>query len=246
MEKTHSQVYTVRNYEVGPHQAAHVRTLLDYLQETADSHSRELGISVRDLLKKGLLWVLAAYHLNVERYPAAGEKVTVNTWYPGRHDRFYLRDFEVHGTDGNLIAAATTSWALIDVVKRRPVNREREEVLPDLPVLDRRAVEGGIEHLPPADSPYRGDPFTVGASCLDMYRHVNHVFYIQWALDPVSPGMEKGVLPFSIEAVFKAEAVAGDRLAVALKPAVEEGTWLHSITRENDGKEVTRLRTKWK
>ena len=78
-----------------------------------------------------------------------------------------------------------------------------------------------------------------------MYRHVNHVFYIQWALDSVLPGIEKGVLPFSIEAVFKGEAVAGDQLVVALQSTKEKDTWLHSITRETDDKEVTRLRTKW-
>ena len=33
MEKMHSQGYTVRNYEVGPHQAAHVRTLLESCEQ---------------------------------------------------------------------------------------------------------------------------------------------------------------------------------------------------------------------
>jgi acyl-ACP thioesterase len=79
-----------------------------------------------------------------------------------------------------------------------------------------------------------------------MYTHVNHVFYVQWALDSLSPGIENGILPFSIEAVFKAEAVAGDRLVTAFEPTKEAGTWLHSITREGDGKEVARLRTKWR
>jgi acyl-ACP thioesterase len=244
MDGMHSQVYTVRNYELGPYQAAHVRTLLDYLGETADSHIRTLGLSIQDLMEKNLLWVLVGYHLKIYRYPRAGETVTVNTWYPGRHERFYLRDFEVQDTDGDLIAAATTTWALIDAVKRRPVNGE--DGLPDLPVLERRAVEEGIVHLPAVDLPHRGEPFTVPSSCLDMYRHVNHVFYIQWALDSVSPGIEKGILPVSIEAVFKAEAVTGDRLVAALQPTGEEGAWLHSITMEGDGKEVTRLRTKWK
>ena len=244
MEGIHSQVYTVRNYELGPYQGAHVRTLLDYLGETADSHISSLGLSIQDLMENGLLWVLVGYHLKIFRYPRAGETVTVNTWYPGRQDRFYLRDFEVQDADGDLNAAATTSWALIDAVKRRLVSGE--DGLPDISVVVRRAVEEGIEHLPPVDSPHRYAPFTVSASCLDMYRHVNHAFYIQWALDSVSPGIERGILPFSIEAVFKEEAVAGDRLAVALQPAGEAGTWLHSITREDDGKEVSRLRTKWK
>ena len=244
MEGIYSQVYTVRNYELGPYQGAHVRTLLDYLGETADSHIRELGASIQDLLEKDLLWVLVGYRLKVNRYPLAGEKVTVNTWYPGRQERFYLRDFEILGTDGNLIAAATTSWALIDSVKRRPVSSD--DALPDLPVLDRRAIEGGIVYIPPAESPQRSDRFTVPSSCLDMYRHVNHVFYIQWALDSVLPGIESGILPSSIEAVFKGEAVAGDQLVVALQSIEEEGTWLHSIARERDGKEITRLRTRWR
>jgi acyl-CoA thioesterase FadM len=78
-----------------------------------------------------------------------------------------------------------------------------------------------------------------------MYRHVNHVHYIQWALDSVFPGIESGALPRSVEAVFKAEALAGDRLTVSLQAGDEEDTWLHAIKREEDGREVTRLRTKW-
>lgn len=244
MKPIHSQIYTVRNYELGPHQAAHVRTLMYYLGEAADSHFQSLGFSIHDLLKKGLLWVLVGYRLEITRYPMAGETVTVNTWYPGRQERFYLRDFEVLAADGEAVAAATTSWALIDAATRRPV--EREEGLPEIQVLDKRAVESGIQHLPPVDSPDSSNAFTVGAGCLDMYRHVNHVFYIQWALDSVLPGIERGALPWSIEAVFKAEALAGDRLTVSLQPGKGEGTWLHSIVREQDGKEVTRLRTKWK
>jgi len=243
LEPIHSQTYTVRNYELGPHQAAHVRTLMYYLGEAADSHFQKLGVSIHDLLEKGLLWVLVGYRFEIARYPRAGETVTVNTWYPGRQERFYLRDFEVLSTNGNLIATATTSWALIDAVKRRPV--DSAEGLPDILVLDKRAVEGGIQHLPPVDSHHRSDAFVVGSGCLDMYSHVNHVFYIQWALDSVSSEGENKALPFSIEAVFKAEAVAGDRLTIALQPGEKEGTWLHSIIREEDGKELTRLRTKW-
>lgn len=244
MESIHSQTYTVRNYELGPHQAAHVRTLMYYLGEAADSHFHKLGVSIHDLLEKGLLWVLVGYRLEIARYPRAGETVTVNTWYPGRQERFYLRDFEVLSANGNLIATATTSWALIDAVKRRPV--DSTEGLPDIQVLDKRAVEGGIQHLPPVDSPHRSDAFVVGSGCLDMYSHVNHVFYIQWALDSVSSEVESWSLPVSIEAVFKAEALAGDRLAVTLQPGKKEGTWLHSIIRDEDGKEITRLRTKWR
>ena len=70
-----------------------------------------------------------------------------------------------------------------------------------------------------------------------MYTHVNHAFYIQWALDSVLPGIENGVLPYSIEAVFNGEAVSGDRLVAALQPTGEGGTWLHSITRESDGRD---------
>ena len=54
---THSRKYTVRNYELGPHRAIHVRTLMDYLQETADGHIRDLGLSVQELLKRNLLWI---------------------------------------------------------------------------------------------------------------------------------------------------------------------------------------------
>ena len=244
MEKIHTQAYTVRNYETGPHQVVHVRTLLDYLQETADSHVRERGATIQDLMKKGLYWIISAYQLEVARYPRAGETVTVNTWYPGRHDRFYLRDFLILGPDSAPIAAATTSWALIDKAKGTHMNGEGP--IPDLPLLEKRAIEGGLEYLPPLDSPVCCERFTVGSGCMDMYNHVNHVFYIQWALDSLSRQVPASTLPVSIEAVFKDAAVEGDRLKAAFKKAEGEKAWLHAIMRQDDGEELVRLRTRWK
>lgn len=243
MDREHSLTFTVRNCEIGPHQGAHVRSLLDYLQETADSQIQGLGVTIQELMERGLYWVLSAYRLEVARYPRAGEAVTVRTWHSGRQGRFYLRDFLVLDARGNHLAAATTSWALIDKVKGTHVNGERP--IPDLPLLQARATERGLEHLPPLDAPAHSEGFRVGSGSIDMYNHVNHVFYIQWALDSLRTKVPATALPVSIEAVFKNAAVEGDRLRVAFKKAEGKNVWLHAITREGDGEELVRLRTRW-
>lgn len=243
MKISHTEHYTVRNYEVGPRLTAHLRTLLDYLQETADGHVRSAGIPIEELMKKGYLWVLAAYRIDVKRYPAAGEEVTVETWYPGRTGRFYLRDFEITSPDGAGLAAATTSWALIDIKSKRPVIND--DSISGIPPVERRAINHDFARLPAADDRVPGEPFTVPAGCIDMYRHANHVNSFQWAMDSISPGFQSTMEIASAEAFFRAEILEGDRLTVSTAPA-GENSFLHFIVREGDGVEVTRLKTVWR
>ena len=52
--------------------------ILETMQDVAGAHSLLLGCGREDLVKQNIVWVLSRSELHMDRYPAAGEKITVH------------------------------------------------------------------------------------------------------------------------------------------------------------------------
>ncbi len=242
MKETFSFSLVVRPHETAFGDHAVPAAILNYLQDAAHLHADTGGFSVPGLMARGLTWVMTRYHLLIEEPPPLGEEVRVETWYPGRQKHFYLREFAISGADGRPLVRATTSWLVIDVATRRPFLAE--DVLPGFTPLHRRAIEEDFPTLPVPGKVDFQRTFHVRPSDVDLNRHVNHVQYIEWALDSAPEEVREGGRPFSIEVGFRGEAVMGDAVS-ARSARQEDGTVLHQLVKEGEGKELTRLRTRW-
>jgi acyl-ACP thioesterase len=234
-------------YRVRPHECSYGRTaeplaMLNYLQDAAFSHSLKLGFSVYDLYKKGLMWVMTRYRIQVHRYPAAGEEVTIRTWYPGKAGGFYLREFEILDEKDEVMLAATSSWLILDIKSKKTV--EADETVESIPVIPRRAIEDAFEPLPGCHEAHRELTFSVRMSDVDLNRHVNHTVYILWALESVPEGIYGGSRPVDIQVGYRAEGRFGDQVITRVS-AVEESSFCHQLVRASDGQELARLKTVW-
>ncbi len=121
-----TEAFTLRAYEVDRGGRASLPTVCNWLQEAAGNHAAHLGWSVHDLGARGQTWVLARLRLHLARPISWGETVRVTTWPAGTHRLFALRDFRVVDANGDEVAAATTSWMLMQLATRRPVRPPRE------------------------------------------------------------------------------------------------------------------------
>ena len=240
----HETTYTIRTFDVDANGFARPVTLLGFLQEAASEHMTLLGGSVRALMAEGLTWVLSRVHLRIERYPRRGHTVTVRTWPSLREGRFTCREFELFDQDGDVVAVATTSWAVIDFKTRRPVRVDRH---PPYPLTPRRVIEDDFGTLPVLEKSQTEEHFKVRRSDLDLNRHVNHMVYVGWALDAVPDELAERHMPVSLEIGFRAEALAGEEVTVSSACTGDAGEILviHRIA-SADGRELTRLRTRWR
>lgn len=244
-EMQYQKAFTVRYYEVGPSRLVRPATLLDYLQDAAAEHASLLRIGVPELHHRELTWVLSRLRLKVERYAGVGETVLVRTWPSTRASLASCREFEVLDQAGGIVARATTSWVVLDLVRRRPVRLAG--VLPDYPLEPRRAIEDDFPTLPRAESYGSELSFVVRQSDLDMNRHVNNAVYVGWALETAPAAVIESCGPVDIEVGFRAEALAGDTVLARCAPEPGAGSerFLHEIVRQADGRELTRLRVRW-
>ncbi len=153
--------------------------ILEAMQEVAGAHATSMGWGREQLLRQGAVWVLARTEVRMERYPAVGESVTLDTFHmPDRH-RLFPRYFIMTDGEGKQIGTAVTLWMVMNVETRMAVSAESVGMaLPDnrdvkppmgFPALI-RTVEGE-----PRISVYRA-----AYSDLDVNGHVNNTKYADW------------------------------------------------------------------
>ena len=241
--------FPIRYHELDSHGLLRPMTLLNFVQDAGGMHAARLGVSVRNLRQHGLTWVLSRVHLEVDRYPHADDAIRVRTWPATREGLFSCREFEMFDRNGTIFSRATSSWAALNLATRRPVRLE--DCLPDYPLTPRRALDDPFATLPlfpdpPGDS-FREIPFLVRRSDQDSNQHVNNTVYADWALEAVPDDVAAGHLQ-SIEVSFRAEALYGDSVLsqCTVSRTGRDAECLHRIVNSRDGRELARLRTRWK
>jgi acyl-ACP thioesterase len=131
------------------------------------------------LLQHQLIWVLTRLEVRMDRYPAGGETITVET-YPMPNRRWFCpRSFIFRDADGRQIGCAGSLWVLIDVHTRR---MSRPDVIAGL-MPDNHDLTAPIglpatveEVSADADCAFRAPVYTD----LDVNGHVNNTRYLDW------------------------------------------------------------------
>jgi len=170
----------------------------------------------------------------------------MTTWPSARKGLFALREFELADQAGNEVAAATTSWMLLDVLKKKPV--PMVENLGDFVQDPRRAIADDFLPLPELSQVDLELPFRVRMADLDWNRHVNHVVYIEWAVEAVPPEVITSCVPIEIEIDYRGEVLYGETVLSRSQLLMEgeETSFGHQIVRRDDLKELARARTLWR
>lgn len=240
------QRYSVRTYESDHNGLLRMPSLLNYFQEAAAEHAEKLGAGVIALFKRNLAWVISRYHIRIFRYPRWKECLELMTWPVVHQGLFALREFEIRNEKGEISAAATSSWMLIDLKTKRPVP-PAERLGPYLQD-PRRAVDSSFETLPTVGQVDLERLFRVRMSDLDWNRHVNHVAYIAWALETASPDFLEKYRPAEIEVDFRGQAFYGETVLCRMQLLSPGGepTIVYQIIKGENQKELARLRVVWR
>ncbi len=235
--------FAVHSYEVDAFNLLAAPALAGYLQEVAGNHAAALGVGMPTLMARGLTWVLARQRVEIERPLVLGDVLEISTWPSGVDRLAALRDFEVRRQGGEVAARAATWWLAIDLGTRRPVRPTG--------VLDARfhdelphALPMPTDKLPELVSPEAEKRFQIRYQDIDLNLHVTNSSYVAWALESVPQVTWQGARLASLEAHYLAECRYGSRILSRLA-GEGEGRFLHAIVREEDGKELARLRTAW-
>lgn len=240
------ETYRIRSYEVDCRNRLSILSMFSFMQESAGRHADALGVSIHHLHSENYTWLLSRLKIKIFSYPAWNHRIRISTWPSGTQRLFALRDFELKGDNNQVIAAAVSAWLVLDIQKRRPARIS--------PFADRlKPIEGdhilpdSLDKLPGLDNSNSETNFVVRHRDLDINQHANNVSFVEWVLESVPPSVLKTSVPAALEINFLAEAFYEDHIrALCLTRDSGNTVFHHSLTRQQDGRELARARTVWR
>lgn len=199
--------------------------IINYFQDCSTFHSESLGVGLAYCKEHKRAWILAAWQIEIERYPVLGEHVSISTWATKFDGLFGIRNFCMDDEDGRKAAYANSVWVYMDTEKGRPARPDRQEV--DLygigEPLEMEYAPRKIE-LPKEMAPCREYP--VRRYHIDTNEHVNNCQYVRMAMEELT-GTEE-IRRLRVE--YKKSAVYGDMICP--KAAFEEDRTVISLCDE--------------
>jgi len=246
MKKSWEDEYSIAFAEVDTKNEVFLPHLWNLMQETAWHHADHLALSFSDLAERQSFWVLSRLSIHIEAYPRWREKIKVKTWLTGMRRLFALRHFSIVSPSRKIFCTAKSAWLVLDLKSRRP---QRIEPLfrKILTLLDSNDAGQEPEKISEFARPKKENLFKVCYSDIDMHHHVNNTKYMEWILNSYPLQMHQDHHIDSFQINFLAESSHGDEISVYTEPLEDfPPTFLHSVFRKNDGRELCRARATWK
>ena len=220
-----------------PPEGLSAQRLFWMLQEASADHSTRIGYGEADMRALGVMWVVIRYYVRMERWPAAGETVTVETWPGQTRHGMCPRFYRMLDADGALLLSGSSLWAVVD-------RQSRQMVAPHERGVEIEPLETGLEEKLPATirRPVtdRETVFTVPAEYLDGNGHMNNTRYFDLAESCTGFSAARQGLR-EVTAEYLNEALCGEQIRV--RWGVEDGCC--TLVGESDGGHVFRMKLQY-
>ena len=227
MEKTYSEVFTVRATDCDLNRRMRPAALFVAMQEGGERHAISLGLGYEAMMARGLFFVLARIHVHFDRAPRCGERIVHTTW-PGTSNRFFCPRFHTFTLeDGTPLASAGALWVILDIEHRKIVSPLHAA----LPFPDTSDLTAPIElpsRLPQIGATTSARMHTPVYSDYDINGHVNNTRYIAWLCDTLGNNVLRDHYISDLTAGYEKEIRCDEPLHVALSQQDDHFTFLLS------------------
>jgi medium-chain acyl-[acyl-carrier-protein] hydrolase len=236
--------YSVKAFEVDFTGKTPLHSICNFLQEAAWTHANHLGFGYFDMIRNKQVWVLSRLYLQIYKFPKMGDKIKIKTWPSGIEGLFALRDYSILDEDDNVICAAVSAWLIINLETRRPIRVESAltYLIPDKP---NRSLDIKLDKLPAPLNHSITSSVTVKYGDIDVNNHVNNTKYIEWILNSFPLNFLESKIPTELEINFLSETFYDDKIDI-LTENKDNLSYIFSLLRESDKKEICRARINWK
>ncbi len=247
--------FTVGTYDIDSDKHLTVPALTRMMHESAMQNVLKLKISVWDLAPHGVSWVLMRKRTDIKRHLRLGEKFTVETHPSGFDKLLTYRDFKVFDEQGEMVASASSTWLLMDLVRRRMTRIPafiKEIEMPEVEFLPRPGklvVSQETDDIETDDVDFPTDDYTqtfkVGWFDLDWNEHLNNTQYSLRMINTLPFEVCKHQSLERMDISFKMECRYGEEIICTAKQ-VGGNTYFHRMIHQESGKEVATAKTIWK
>lgn len=237
--------YRIRYFETGRNQELSITSLMRYFEELALFQSEAAGVGFDYYHRHQVIWMLHQYDIRINRMPRFGDSVLLRTIPESIYRFMGFRRFWVLNQEGEDLVSADSSWLYINTQTRRPL-RVSEDMKQAYGHMDNPEARLEMDEIPPMQRIDHEKEFQVRQADIDVNQHVNHVQYVEWALEALPPEITRAWKLRGLQVAFKKETVYGQGIRTRAEVHEDDDglQCLHAIIGE-DGQEKSALRTFW-
>ena len=256
---------TIESASVNIRRVLRTSSLLRMLQELTIAFTEAEGVTRKETLDRGLLWVIAKQSFDIRRLPAYDESITLRCYALPTMHMFFPRYYEVYAGDAPVlndgdssasepsdsgssaagtsrpqpVISGTTLWLLMDETKR-------SMVLPEMYGIELSGGDAPAGYdIPkaialPSEEGVSEKIVTAPFSLADINGHINNAHYFDIAEDAIPFEEVKLLEPAGFEAEYEKEILPGDEIRLTYMKA-EDG-WYFRGAFTADGRDAFRIR----
>jgi acyl-ACP thioesterase len=184
-----------------------IPAILDSFEDAATFEAQSGTVSMKNLSRMNIVWVLSSWQIDVERRPKLYENIKINTSPYDFKGFLGYRNFWIEGENGEIIVKAASIWTLLDTDNLRPT-KPTEEVLKGYDLREKLDMEYAPRKIAIKGNPIEGESFKIRKYQIDSNKHVNNVEYVKLAMETLP--VDKEVTRLRVE--YKKSAHYGDTL----------------------------------
>lgn len=203
----------IASYDVGANDVVRLSAVLRYQQEAGERHLAPAGLAWRDLEREGIAFVASRWHAAIRRLPAMEEEVTLTTWHRERKGPRFMRCYEWHDSEGNLLIEGVMQFALVSVADHRLLRGDEFMRLVEAEQAVRGVSCGDPARVSLPSMTPAGE-YGVRWSDIDRNGHMNNTYYADLLWDFLPEG-EQSRRPVDVQLHFAGECRQGDRLTLS-------------------------------
>lgn len=186
------------------------KAILEMLENIAAYHSDLVGYGANDTINNKTTWILLEWKLKVIKRPEYGQDIKVRTWSRNANKFFTYRDYEIYANE-ELVAIATSKWALINIEERK-MTRITDEIISLYKPEEKHVFENiDMDKLEIPEEFISDKEYTVIRKDIDMNKHMHNLYYLDLAYEALPDDVYEKERPFSnVRIVYKKEITLGD------------------------------------
>ncbi len=198
------------------------RNLGNQMLRCADMHAGSHGFGYEYTQRTRHAWVLSRLVVEMQEMPRTGEAYSIETWVNSIYRQFTDRLFAITAPDGRVYGYGCSTWALIDMDSRQPMNLDelpnggfQNAIIPQsVPIEGLRRIRlKNAETVREVQAKY---------SDLDINGHVNSVRYIEMMLDLFPKSRYDETPARRIEVAYSLESYYDDVLTFVREDVSEQ------------------------
>jgi len=195
----------IRYSEIDQRGRLSLPSLINYFQDCSTFHSEDIGLGYEKIRKRGRVWVLSSWHIEIIELPKLGDEVKVKTFATSFKGTQGNRNFIMVNVNDKVCAYANSIWVLVDTNSGMLTRITEEDYKPygTLKALEMEPVSRKIERL---ENAVNYPTLSVLKQHLDTNNHVNNGQYVQMALEILAEDIP--IKRLRVE--YKKPAVYGD------------------------------------